>query len=497
MAVLPPPAPDCASCVARDAVIAEQARALEEQAAAVAELRSDVVALAAEVRDLRRRLGRNSGNSSMPPSADDLPGRTPPEPKPKRARSGKRKPGGQPGAPGSHLAWTRDPDETVGHFPDGACACGAALARAADLGVAASHQQVDIPLAAARVTQHDLHEVACGCGRVHRAAAPAGTGAAGTVTYGVNLQGWCVYLMAAHAIPVHRCAELIESLTGAKPSPGFVHSMIRRAAAAVAASNKLIRCLIILARVVCADETPIRVGPGPKSRKKYLLVACTNLLTYYFLGDRSLKTFAAFVLPDLGGTVVVHDRYQNYDKFPGLIHQLCTAHLSRDLADAAQAYPDAHWPVQIREALQALVHAANQARAEGLAAVPGDIAGPLIHAFKHGVILGLSQVPKVAGRKQQPCRDLLECLRDRQADVLRFASDLQIPPTSNQAERDVRPAKTQQKISGRLRSDGTTRHRYAIRGYISTAAKHGENVLTAIRDALAGNPWMPPVPDPP
>jgi hypothetical protein len=49
-----------------------------------------------------------------------------------------------------------------------------------------------IPLAAARVTQHDLHEVACDCGRVHRAAAPAGTGAAGTVTYGLNLQAWCV-----------------------------------------------------------------------------------------------------------------------------------------------------------------------------------------------------------------------------------------------------------------------------------------------------------------
>ncbi len=238
MAVLPPPAPGCASCAARDVVIAEQARVLAEQAAAITELRSDVVALAAEVRDLRRRLGRNSGNSSMAPSADDLPGRAAPEPKPKRERGG-RKPGGQPGAPGSHLAWSDDPDDTVPHFPAGACACGADLAGAADLGVAASHQQVGIPLSAARVTQHDLHEVACGCGRVHRAAAPAGTGAAGTVTYGLNLQAWCVYLMAAHAIPVHRCAELIESLTGARPSAGFVHGMIRRAAAAVAAANKL------------------------------------------------------------------------------------------------------------------------------------------------------------------------------------------------------------------------------------------------------------------
>lgn len=166
------------------------------------------------------------------PSADDLPGRTLPPAKPRRGRGG-RKPGKQPGAPGSHLAWSERPDETVPHFPGGACACGADLAAAADLGVAASHQVVDIPLETATVTQHNLHEVACRCGRVHRALARAGTGAAGTVSYGLALQAWCVYLIAAHAIPVHRCAELVEALTGAEPSPGFVHSMIARAAAAV------------------------------------------------------------------------------------------------------------------------------------------------------------------------------------------------------------------------------------------------------------------------
>ncbi len=496
MAVLPPPAPGCASCAARDVVIAEQARVLEEQAAAIGELRAGMAALAAEVAELRRRLGRNSGNSSMAPSADDLPGRNPPAPKPKRGRGGRR-PGGQPGAPGSHLAWSVSPDERVPHFPAGACACGADLAAAADLGVAASHQIADIPLETATVTQHDLHEVACGCGRVHRAPAPAGTGAPGTVTYGLALQAWCVYLIAAHAIPVHRCAELIEALTGAEPSPGFVHSMIGRAAAAVADSNRAIRALIILAHVVSADETPIRAGPGPKTRKRYLLVACTNLLTYYFLGDRSLKTFQAFVFPDMSGAVVVHDRYQNYDAIPGLIHQLCAQHILRDLAAAAETCPGAHWPVQITQALQGLIHAANTARAQGLPAIPSEAAAPLIHAFRHGVLLGLSQIPRVPGRKQEPGRDLLECLRDRQDDVLRFTTDLRIPPTSNQAERDVRPAKTQQKISGRLRSEQVTRDRYAIRGYISTAAKHGAHVLTAIHDALAGNPWMPPIPEPP
>jgi transposase len=54
----------------------------------------------------------------------------------------------------------------------------------------------------------------------------------------------------------------------------------------------------------------------------------------------------------------------------------------------------------------------------------------------------------------------------------------------------------QQNISGRLTSENRTRDRYKIRGYASTAAKHGLNMLTTLRDALLGRPWMPELPAP-
>src|SRR5579875_3554946 len=125
MAVLPLPAPGCASCAARDAVIAEPARLLEEQAAAISEMRAGLVALAEEVRALRRKLGRTSGNSSMAPSAGDLPGRTAPALEPERDPV--RRPGGQKGPKGAHLAWSPDPGRVVPHFPAGPCGCGAGL----------------------------------------------------------------------------------------------------------------------------------------------------------------------------------------------------------------------------------------------------------------------------------------------------------------------------------------------------------------------------------
>jgi transposase len=129
----------------------------------------------------------------------------------------------------------------------------------------------------------------------------------------------------AHAVPVHRCAELVASLTGASPSPGFVHGMIARAANAVAAANLRIRALLTLAYAVCCDETPIRVGPG--KAKKYLLVACTRLFTWYMLGCRGMATFKKFTFSDLTG-VIVHDRYQNNDsaELGEHTHQLCCSH---------------------------------------------------------------------------------------------------------------------------------------------------------------------------
>jgi hypothetical protein len=179
-----------------------------------------------------------------------------------------------------------------------------------------------------------------------------------------------------------------------------------------------------------------------------------------------------------------------------LVHQLY-CHLLRDLDGAAEVYPDAHWPPQIAEALRGLIHEANLARDQKLKAIPAAVTNELITRFRDGVLVGLSATTTHGTRPgQRKARLLLEVLRDREADVLRFAHDLKVPPTSNQAERDLRPSKVQQNVSGRLTSEDRTRDRYTIRGVLSTAAKHGLNMITVLGDALRGQPWMPELPAP-
>jgi hypothetical protein len=488
----------------RDAQVASLTTTVTGLTSALTELTATNTELVARVARLEYLLSRNSGNSSNPPSRDDDPGRTPPAEKPKPA-GGKRKRGRQPGTPGTNLAWADHPNHTKNVFPQGPCACGQDLADAADLGVVDRWQCHDIPQVTVTITQYDQHQVRCGCGRTHTAARPAGA-RPGPVGYGPNLQAFAVYLLVVHHVPVHRCAAILTALTGSAPSAGFVHGMLARTATALSAVDARIRASITLAHVVSADETPIRVGsatprPGRKKADKYLLVACTDLYTYYLLGDRDLDTFTAFVLSDLAkaGKIVVHDRYRNYDSdaFDGLLHQLCCSHLLRDLTGAAETYPDQVWPTQIADALRGLIHAANLARAQHDKALDPVTAQPLIEEFRAGVLVGLSHTTSHGSRPgERKTRLLLECLHDREADVLRFTTDLRVPPTSNQAERDLRPAKIQQNTSGRLTSIEATENRWRIRGYVSTAIKHGHHALDVIRDALTGRPWMPPDPLP-
>jgi transposase len=173
-------------------------------------------------------------------------------------------------------------------------------------------------------------------------------------------------------------------------------------------------------------------------------------------------------------------------------------HIVRDYQDAAECWPDAIWPVQAQRALRGLIRAWHAAREQQLAEIPAHIRDPLVTEFRHAVLAGLSDVRRISGPRhstaQHPGRDLLEFCRDRQGDVLRFTRDTRVWPTNNISERGLRPLKTQQKISGRLTSEDTTRDRLDIRGYIDTARKNGQDVMTVLRAIMTGIPWNPPVP---
>lgn len=456
-----------------------------ELSARVGELTEQNAAQAERIAELERRLGQNSGNSSLPPSSD----RFGKPPRSLRKETGRR-PGKQPGSPGTALRQVDDPDEVVDHVPAACAGCRADLAGAGSVGVV-RRQLHDIPQVTTTVTEHRLHKRRCSCGRVTTAAAPAGVSA--PAVYGPNLRVLAVYLVVFQHVPVERAAQLIADVTGAGCSTGWISGLLAATGEALTDVEALIKTATTAAALVHVDETSLNINGA----KQWLHVACTDTLTAYHLhesrGRVAVDDFG--VLPGYQG-VVVHDALSVYDgeKYRGATHALCGAHLARELAAAAETHPGQAWPQAALDALHGLNDAAHTAREQGMQQIPPQIAEPLLDNWRHAILCGLATHPRRPGRKQSKTRNLLERLRDRDEQALRYARDLAVPFTNNQAERDLRPAKTQLKISGCHRSASGARAWLRVRGYISTARKHGTNVLTALRDAITGNPWKPNIP---
>jgi transposase/uncharacterized coiled-coil protein SlyX len=453
-------------------VVTAQAQLIEQLSARVEELTVQVV-------DLTRRLGQNSGNSSLPPSSD-LFGK----PNPDRRKPTGRRPGKQAGAPGSTLELVAEPDEVVDHVPDACHGCGSDLADAVPAGTVV-RQVRDVAPVTIKITEHRMHKRACGCGAVTAAAAP--TGVDGPAVYGPNLRALAVYLVVFQHVPVERAAQLIADLTGATVSTGWVTACVARTAQALVEVEALIKTLLFAAAVIGVDETTLNVA----GTKQWLHIARTEKLTAFHLhtcrGRKAVNEFG--VLPTYTGTIV-RDALAVYDTYPAT-HALCGAHLIRELTALAEADPDQIWPGQARSALADLADAARAARSQGLSQIPAEQAAEPLRLFRHAVRVGLAVHRRAEGRKQSKARNLLERLRDREPEILRFTADLAVPFTNNGSERDLRPVKTQIKISGCHRSSTGAQAWLRIRGYISTVRKHGDDVLTALHDAITGNPWQP------
>jgi transposase len=94
-------------------------------------------------------------------------------------------------------------------------------------------------------------------------------------------------------------------------------------------------------------------------------------------------------------------------------------------------------------------------------------------------------------QRRSPAARLLARLDTHRDEVLRFLGDLRVPFTNNQAERDLRMVKLQQKISGCWRTLAGAEAFLAVRSYLSTARKQGLNPLDVLRRLFNGNPWLP------
>ncbi|MEV6983011.1 IS66 family transposase [Sphaerisporangium sp. NPDC051017] len=452
-----------------------------------AQLKAANAALREENAELRRQVGRNSRNSSQPPSADGL---AKPPPRSMRGRSG-RGPGKRPGASGTALMQVANPTRRVSHVPDACGGCGSALAGASPAGQPVIRQVFDIPEIRVEVTAHELHALACaGCGSVTRAQAPAF--ATAPAVYGPRVSAVAAYLSARHHIPVGRIGEILADLAGIEVSTGWISDAVRRMAEVLAPANARIRDAIAAAPVAHFDESVTRVG----GKNHWLHVAATTTLTAYHIDvhGRGTDSIVAFgILPRFAG-VAVHDAYRSYQAFDGCAHALCNAHIIREAAGIGEFDATARsegWAGALVNLLGDGYRWVAAWREKGHRQLPDFKLDDLRRRFDDLVERALAAHPPRGTGKQSPARNLALRLRDRRDEVLRFAADFTVAYSNNVAEQAIRMIKTKIKVSGGFRTLRGAQIFLAVRGYISTVRKNGLRAAHALHNALLGDPWTP------
>ena len=351
---------------------AELTARVAELLAVVAEQAALIESLRAEVAALRRQAGRDSSNSSQPPSQDGPAARRRRRPpgRQRRARPG-RPQGGQKGHPGASLAWTARPDETLAVEPGTCGGCGADLAGAAGPG-RVRVQVLDIPPAALTVTEYQMMRRTCGCGQVTTARPPPGV-TGGPVCYGPNVTDAATLLASTDVIGIERAADLMGALLKAPVSTGFVSRCLVRLDAALitAGFEDALKDALRAADVLGTDETPAPLTTAAASAEgcgnPHVYTVRTmraytgggpDLIWYGAAGNRTKAAITGFGILDGFGGVLVRDDYGGYLSYDaGLAGvQQCLAHLYRYLDDAYAIDPVSQvWTRQAGDALRAAV----------------------------------------------------------------------------------------------------------------------------------------------
>jgi transposase len=459
--------------------------------ATIFEQSEQITALQERVKALEDQLNKNSRNSSKPPSTDGFV-----KTKSQRQKSGKPV-GGQKGHTGYTLKMVDNPDHTIIHRVSRCNQCGSSLEETQATGYE-RRQVFDLPPIKVETTEHQAEKKRCPhCGCLNKASFPEEIQQ--PVQYGPRLKAIAVYLSQYQLLPYERTSELFADLFDHQLSQATLVNTNHACYEILEPVEEKIKQQVIDSPVVCFDET----GMGINGKREWLHVASTETLTCYAAHPKRGQeaTEAMGILPEFQG-MAVHDFWKPYFKY-NCDHALCNAHHLRELTGILEQNQQ-EWPKDMIDLLIEIKKAVEEKKAVANQLDPAQ-ARSFEERYDQIIEKGLAENPSPISRgqpgkrgrkKQSKAKNLLDRLNTHRREALAFMYDFNVPFDNNQAERDVRMMKVQQKISGTFRSAQGANIFCRIRGYISTVRKTSLSVINTIQAAFEGNPFIPACGDP-
>lgn len=428
----------------------------------VVELEAENKQLKEENCKFKKRLSKyetpkNSKNSSKPPSSDF--------PKPAktsslRKKSGK-KPGGQKGHIGNTLKIVSNPDIITNHQASYCTCCGN------DLSIivgeyAGKRQVIDIPPIQPVITEHRIFHKQCRCGTLNKGNYPSEVNA--PVSYGAGVQALIGYMSARQYMPYERLKEFLHTVLGINISSGGINQLIGKITAKAKPYYEQIRKKILSGKIIGADET----GTNVNGKLHWAWVFQNPDAT--FLSIHTKRGFAAMeeIMPEgFKNNTLVTDCWKSYFMTDANNHQLCTAHLLRELEYFCQKYPKNNWAFQMRTLIK---NALSINKGQCTDKKPSDISDRFQALLKQELDEEVKEVQTFQNR-----------LKKYEQYLFNFLINPDIPPDNNASERAVRNFKVKQKVSGFFKSIEGADCYAILRSIVDSAIKNIQNPLCTLR----------------
>lgn len=434
-------------------------------------LNRNVAALRNENRSLRERLsryekpGKNSGNSSTPPAKEKMKDEVVRRTSSLRKPTG-RKPGGQPGHEGHVKEWFADSDKTEEHMSGYCRECGRDLS---DIEPELDYvtQEVDLPVIGPVITEHRHYRKHCTCGCCNKGYAPRKRGC--QVTFGKRIRAIVTYLNIVQCLPYERLQTLMREMFSVEISQGTINNIVREALRKSEPAIRMLEDMLRNSRVVGFDES----GCYNNKKLDWAWIAQTVYVTLCFRATgRAAKVLEERFGDSLERMVAVTDRHSAYFAISFLDHQVCLAHLLRELEYLSQLDTEQQWSAKMQELLREAIHERNMRPEEVICKEPW-----------------LDRLDRLLAQNLSHLKEDFERLRKGLAKVrdyiFNFLDDPMIPSDNNSSERGVRKLKVKQKISGTFRSDTGADAFFAIHSIADTAWKNNQSQLNAIATILS------------
>jgi transposase len=429
----------------------------------IEELKQVIMDQKSEIEELKSRLSdyeakKNSNNSNLPPSSDF--GKIK-KTKSLKKNSGK-KVGGQPGHKGNSMKMTSNPDFIEIHHSSYCSCCGNDLS-GIDPEFSGKRQVIDIPEITLTVTEHQTFKKVCSCGYVSKGNYPSGVDA--PICYGKNTQALIAYLSARQYVPYKRLEEMLRSVFGLNICQGSIKNILHKTSSKLAPVYETIRQSVLDSPVIGGDETSVNIN----GKNHWVWTFQNNKAT--FIGIHPKRGYKAIVdlMPEgFENTTIVSDCWASYFKTNAKSHQICTAHILRELQYLSERYKNQTWSGRMTK----LIKLALKAHGSQNSVLN------IIRRIKNKLKELLYETVDKSFKKITALQKRLIKYQDY---LFVFLTDEFVPPDNNGSERAIRNFKVKQKVSGFFKTNKGAEDYAILRSVCDTAIKNNQNPLTPFK----------------